>query len=495
MFGKKSKGSRAQGGAAASALIEDEASGHMIVLGSGWRTLVSGRNPQAMAKQIIKPFKPSHYLLHRYLVGWCSIQDQLPARYKGKIYSASMLVSKMHSGVNLYLLDIGDGRYWLALTRNNAPTATDEVLQASEPAEALRRARELIEQFDGEFITVYTDLDRSTLDGAKAFGLSDLLGVPRSEDEEFKPAKFGGSVPAPVAAVGVVILFGLAAYKGWEQYKIMTSPPPLPIIEDPDDPPDVAWKRRLDEVEAGLVAPQNAALYAAIRQDFIELPAQAGGWRLTGARCERADDLSSRKSAWSCVGNYERLAFGITSPEMQAAAERFFPGKELSFPELQKMQARWSRQVELTAMPFAALPVQSDVQLYTMGVLQRGSLALAEDPVLRYDPIPIEPPKKKNGTAYTEMPSFGVPDLVKSDLVLRGSIGAIDFAVTNLAGYSWKSVGMQINGDVGEDVSLKSSVVDMEVTGEWLGLRAAYSASPTASAPATADIPPGLAIQ
>ncbi len=489
LFGGKSK-SAAKSGAGQSVLIEDEASGHMIVMGAGWRTLVSGRNPQAAARQIIKPFKPTHYLFHRYHVGWCNLQGQLPARFKGKIFSAAMLVSKMHSGTNLYLIDLGGGRYWLALTRNNAPTATDEVLYLDEPSAALRRARELVEQFEGEFIAIHTDLDRSSLDGAKAFGLADLLGVPRSEEEEFKPAKTGGSIPTPVAAAGVVVIFGLVAIKGWEQYKTLVAPPPLPIIEDPDDPPDVAWRRQLEQVQAGLTMPQGASAYAMVRQSFLELPARAGGWTLVGARCERTDDLSARKVIWACVGNYRREGWGLTSQEMEAAAQRFFPGRDLNFTDLQSLQVRWNLIGELLPRTLADLPVQSDVNLYIMSVLQRGALAMSEEPKLRYEPQPIEAPKKKNGAPYTEQPSFELPELVRGELVLRGPMRAIDFAVTHLAGYSWKSFGIRFNGEVGDEIDLRRSAFDVEASGEWLGLRKAYKGNVAAQSAPSSDAPP-----
>lgn len=476
IFGKRSassgsakagKGARGSGN---SQLLADPAgSSAVLVFGAGWRTMVSSKSTKAAAKQLIKSYRPSHFVIHQHLVGYALLQGKLPDKFAGELYSAALLASKLHTGPTLYLMTLGEGQYWMALTRNGLPTATDEVFREESSAKAVLRARNFLAQFEGEFIVVYTDIETSAFEATRPFSLVDLFEVPRAKEDLFEAYKQSASLPKPVM-YGMIALCGvILAQKGWDYYKRTYTVRDQGIVTVQDDPPEVAWGRAIQEFERTLVKPAALADYTMLRGELLELPVLLKGWSLYGMRCERSDIHETAKRKWACNATYKRGGFGLTSKDLQQEAKSILVDKQLTFPDLETAVVSWSKVSGLEKIKLADLPLVSDIQMDVMAHLQRAESGMSDRPSLAFIPLELTPPRRQDGTVYA--PIDTVPALSQSTLTLRGSLHTMDYLASRIPGFGWKSFGVQVSLEVSpKQKDLKNSFFSVELTGDFLGL-------------------------
>ena len=367
------------------------------------------------------------------------------------------------------MLELGEGVYWLAMVRNGQPTNTDEVLSESDDAQAMARVRQLVAQFEGEVITVFTDIANSGFDNLKFFTLHDLFEIVRTNDDRLvRVAKTNQALPKPVlivAGVGIGLLAVQRGYMEWKSYQVAKANASAIVVEEA---PEVAWSRVV-RAFLGATPKPNPQLFLAIRKSLSDVPVVWSGWTLSGARCQASAQLNEKSERpWTCQASYERGRVALTSREIREQVMTRNPAWSVGFASVNTMQLSWALQQQEKAIELADLVEPTANALRNMSVLQEFFPVLAGKPEFKFVPLGLPVPKRTDGQPHPKPAT--VPNIVRAELTLKGPLRSMDAIAAELKSVQWDSMGLvaDAKADPGQKGAAGSSLM-AELNGKVYG--------------------------
>jgi len=446
-----------------------------IAFGLQWRSVATGGGRDAAIK-LVRGVKATHFIYRGQQIGYGAIPGKA-ASLPPSIYPAALVAAKYHPGDSLYVVQVdqkGDA-FWIALIRNGSPTSTDRFIEGIDAAEALALAREIAEPLieDGVKLSIFTNIERNGIDGARPTSPEDLLDAALIEGDRIQLLpKLKLSIPAPVlAVVGIAVLL-LVAQKGYgvlqerERAKIAASNQVF------DEDPTVAWTRSIDLWRSSVTGPNSQGL-APVRASMAEVPLEWDGWILSRSSCTKGSPSSLQVDpatgvaisvaapgiSWSCNAIYARTPGGILTRDM---VQRVPKKWRASFTPLNQMQMSWSVDSAMEPMVIENLPKVMHHNIETVSRLQTFLPALAQDPSLIFSPVDIKAPVTTAGTPFPE--DVRTAGLVQASLVIRAPLRSIDALVAAGIDASWDSLTINY-APQGSQPTINSSVITADITG------------------------------
>lgn len=435
-----------------------------VVVGFGlrWRTQVTDGGRESAQKLALKS-KATHYLYRSPQIGY----GKLPKQVTGPVFPAALLAAKAHAGGAVFALEIAAGQYWFAIVRNGLPTNTDEFVSDLSSADAAARVRALVQQFEGETITVFSNFNNVGIDAARSFSLHDLFDVARSDADQLQAiGKAKSRIPKPMlyaTLAGFLLLAGKYGYQEWKAYQLEKARAANQIIEES---PELAWAPVLAQFLASTPKPTNDTVVQ-LRFVLSRLPVVWHGWSLTGARCQ-AGELASLARTWSCQGTYDRGRVADTSEQMLKQVNTRDPQWSVVFPTINTMLVGWSIKRDEQAIVLADLPEPSSTSLKLVSHLQGFLPALSIRPEFQMTPFELVAPKRQDGTLHPK-PST-IPDLFKGDVSVKGPLRSIDALAQGFEFVQWDSMGLTFDGKASpSQKGLTASSLVVELNGKVFG--------------------------
>lgn len=435
-----------------------------VVVGFGlrWRTQVTDGGRESAQKLAAKS-KATHYFFRTPQIGY----GKLPKQVTGPVYPAALLAAKSHAGGAVFALEIASGQYWFAIVRNGLPTNTDEMVSDMTPAEAAARIRSLVQQFEGEAITVFSNLSNVGIDGVRSFSLHDLFDIVRSDADQLQAiGKAKNRIPKPAlyfALASFLVLVGKHGYQEWNTYQLEKARAANQVTEDS---PELAWAPVLAQFLASTPKPSNDTVVE-LRKGLAKLPVMWHGWSLTGARCQ-AGEMVALARPWSCQGTYDRGRIADTSEQMLKQVNSREPQWSAVFPTINTMLVGWSINRDEQAIALVDLPEPASTTLRLVSHLQGFLPALSIRPEFQMTPFELAAPKRQDGTPHPK-PST-IPDLFKGDLSVKGPLRSIDALAQGFEFVQWDSMGLIFDAKAPpSQKGLTASSLVVELNGKVFG--------------------------
>lgn len=473
LFKKKSDGRKGASKASAAELIAHHSGGKAIVLGLQWRSVATAGGRETAAK-IARSARASHYIFRGAQIGYAQIAGKakdLPPQ----LYPAALLAAKQHAGDSLYVVRIDTGAYWLALIRNGSPTSTDRFVDGLDDAGALALAREIFVplQNDGINISVFTNIDRSGIDGVRLTSSEELLDLAMMDEDQLQLVPSASlKIPKPVLgviALAVVFMLGQRVYSMWEEAGRARLAAQNAVVEED---PVVAWDRAFNNWRQGVSGHSSGGLIVA-RASMADLPARWDGWILSRSNCtqaaaavanvgadpEAASSASAPSVIWSCSADYERSNTGIFTRDL---ASKVPDRWKVSFTPLNQMRLTWDVASPRAEMVVGTLPTKDHHHIETVSKLQKLAPTLSQAPSFSFAPIEIPAPVSSSGVAFAPDDRFG--GISSAELSVRGPLRSIDALINSGVEAAWTSLTLAYLPNGGE-ASINSSVITAEAVG------------------------------
>lgn len=428
-----------------------------LVFGATWRSIVTRGGHADMQKQA-RAAKATHILKRPQQVGYARLPgNDMPPR----LYAAAVVLGREHQVDALYIIDLGEGAFWLAIVRNGAPTSLDRVLRGLDSAEALDEARDALERIRAEApdTKIFTNIEHSGFEGCISLSFASLVEAARNSDQVFEPVKLPSlaDYKVPLAIAGLVVL-ALAANQGWKQWqqaqraKLAAANQPEPVDAH------ALWTQQIQQWQFATPAP-DASTLGIVARALNTLPVTWEGWHLASASCALAE--GSPDLRWQCTGLYERQTRGILTREMQ----KRIPGDwQVSFTPLNEMQVVWSVQTDSPRVDIASLPDKQFHRIETVSKLQRLQSAFTEVPQFAFEQVAIPAPVSPDGQAIP--PDERVQSLSQASLSLQTPLRTLEVLAVDDLRVSWRKVSLVPSRDgQGQKPDLKSSALMAKAEG------------------------------
>jgi hypothetical protein len=459
----KKKSSSSQPKKTAVEFIASETGEKALAFGLQWRSVVTTGGRDA-AMKMARSARSTHYIYRGQQAGF----GTLPGRANERppvIYPASVVAARHYAGDSIFAVDLGNGCYWLAFTRNGSPTSTDRFYRDIDDALALSMLREQISllEAEGARITVYTNIDNSGLEETSPISIEELMDAAVIDEERLIAiSAISISIPKPVLVVLAIAVLGIAAQKGYGYYKAQQRAKLAKANAVVDEDPTVAWERSI-EVWKAKVSGHNARTLEPVRASIAILPAEWDGWVLKNVNCT-APALDPAAFAvtslnWTCGAGYERNQTGILTREMKP---RVPANWTVAFSPLNLMSISWTVSAERSPMSIEALPNVEYHKVETVSRLQALAPAFTQVPAFTFAPVEITPPVSASGKPYPSDPR--AEGIASAQLKISGPMRSIDALLAVKPDVSWQSISMNYASD-SNDPALRSSSFLVEVNG------------------------------
>jgi hypothetical protein len=448
--------------AAPAQLVANEDGTVYMAFGLRWRTLVTSGGRQT-AQKIAQTAKATHYIFRSQQVGYAIVPKQIA---DAEIYPASVVVAKMHTGAAIFALRLGEGTYWFAVVRNGQPTNADEVLNDLTDVEAVARVRMMEQQFEGEALTIVTDIPNSGIAAKRTFTVAELFELLRLTDDRLeKLAVKKQTIPAPViyaTLAGALLFAGQMGYKEWQARERAKVRAAGVVIESS---PEQAWAPVVTKFFKSAPKPGFGSLKE-VRRQLGELPVLWSGWKLAGARCQAQSELDATGArSWNCHATYEHGRVALTSAEMQIMAKARQPSWSIKFPTIYSMTVSWIVQSPEQVLASSDLgdPMQAVIQVAS--ALQFYFPALPSRPEFKMAPFELPAPKRADGAPHPKPAS--VPALFKGDIALKGPLRTMDALAPKLPMVRWDAIGLVADPTAEPE---KKGLVSSSIAAELVGM-------------------------
>jgi len=426
--------------------------------GLRWRTLIQAGGKEESQFMASKA-KATHYIFRSPLCGY----GILPQEAEGQVFPAALLVSKLALGTAIFAVSISKGQYWLAMVRNGQPASTDEIVNADSDHEILARVRSLIAQYEGERITVYSDIRNSGLEPQRNFALPEVFDVVRTDqDRLLRLPRKTNRIPKPLvitAVIGALVLIGQRGYSEYMAYQRRLDKDAHKVVEDS---PEDAWKPVVANFVARTPKP-DAAAYLLVRKSLDMQPAIIAGWTLVIAKCT-AGDLAVDKRRWDCQATYERSRIGETSMQMRERVKQLLPETAVAFPNMQSMVLSWPLIQQANAIDLAKLDKPEDIKLPLESKLQTVLPSLNTATPFKMVAYEFKAPLRKDGKPHPRPQS--VPNVLVGKVTLKGPLRSMDALTQQIDVLDWDSLSIYYSK--GTDPSQKG-IVGSSITSELIG--------------------------
>jgi hypothetical protein len=475
-------------------LVADHSGTKAIVFGLQWRSVATTGGLES-AEKMARAAKATHYVYRGQQIGFGTIPGKvkdLPVH----IYPASLLAAKQHVGDSLYIVRIDDaGSYWIALIRNGSPTSTDRFVTGLDDAGALAMARGIFEPLEADNIKlgIFTNIERSGIDGARLTSVEELLSVAIMEDDRLQVVPRGGfKVPKPVLGVVAFAILFLVFQRGygvWEDAQRAKLAAKNAVV---DEDPVVAWNRAIANW-SNSVTGHNPVGLTSVRDSMADLPIKWDGWILIRSNCLKQNtapaatpdaatpdaatpdaatpDAATPDAAtsatpptpqtlWSCSASYERQKGGSLTREMNTKVPDRW---KVTFTPLDSMQLTWEVLTNRDAMVIEELPKKEHHTIETVSKLQRLSPSLAGGVSFTFAPVDIPAPvSQTSGAAFPV--DQRVVGISSANLIARGPLRSIDALINAGLDVAWNSIALTYTPS-GSQANIQSSVIAAEAVG------------------------------
>lgn len=462
---KKSKPAKSSSmDATALELIANDDGTVVIGFGMRWRKLVTSGGRDA-AQTMAQNSKATHYIFRSQQVGY----GLLPKQIQGQIYPAALLAAKAHSGAAVFALTLGQGQYWFAIVRNGQPTNTDEVISDLPEPQAVARIRAIVQQFEGETIAIFSDIQNSGIDAQRPFTLHDLFDVVRTDEDRLQKLKDKkGAIPKPMLYAGLVSILALSAQRGFVEWRAYQQRKDLEANKVVELTPEAAWAPVLAKFLSSTPKPNTIAV-TEIRKSISALPVVWAGWVLTGTRCQAAAEVNPQKNRpWSCQATYDRSRVADTSEKILQKVKARNADWAVVFPTINTMMLSWSISHQEEPIALTDMLDPNGTTIAVASKLQDYFPALATRPEFAMTPFELPAPKRKDGTPHPKPEPF--PALFKGDLTLKGPLRSIDALSQNLPNVEWDALGLLFDmKSPPAQKGLTTSSLTVELTGKVFG--------------------------
>ncbi|MGH7461531.1 MAG: type 4b pilus protein PilO2 [Longimicrobiales bacterium] len=459
LFNKKSAATSSRG-APRLEVLSDEGGFKGLVFGMRWVSIVTGGGKEAAIK-ICRGAMATHFVFRGQQLGYGDLPSA--ANAPQQLYPAALVAARQHHGDSIFALRITPGEYWIALTRNGAPTPSDTFLGNADDATALSLVREIIQlnEDDSKF-AIYTNIDNHGLDNAKPLAPVDLLQTA-TIDQDLLAAlpRQRASIPKPViyvAALALLVLGGQRAYKMWDAKKKAQL---AALNLTPDQDPTEAWNAIIAKWEASVAAPNPDSL-SLPRDSLATLPVTWDGWVLTMANCSAGavtPAADGGAKTWACNASYVRKEIGTFNRDMVG---RIPAGWNVTFTPLNKMQVSWGLVQPFGRMKIEALKPAKFHTVETVSRLQAIAPAFTQDSSFVFMALDIPAPKKPDGTAFPPDPR--VLGLAQATLSVRAPLRSIDALTKAGVEADWTSISISYTAQAAQS-SIRASALSAEATG------------------------------
>lgn len=462
---KQRKAKKVSGQDAGQALIIASESGEInAAFGMRWRTLIKAGGRED-AQQMAYKAKATHYILKTHLLGYGII----PKGVSGTVCPAALLAAKSATGTSVFAFAlVQPGQYWITLIRNAVPTNLDEVLTNVSEAEVVARVKDQLAQFEGETVTVFTDIRNAGFDSTRNFSLRELFDIADTTEPERMtrlPPK-GGTIPKPIMWSVILGAVALAGQKGYSEYRAHQARLDREANQVVEESPDVAWKPVVAEFAAKTAAP-NGSDYLIPRKLVDEQPVLWLGWVLATEKCV-AGDLQKDTRIWTCTANYDRTRVGSTSEQMKTAIAARFPDAVVVFPSISQLSITRTAKEIAQPIVIADLVAPETWQLPMTSKLQTVLPTLAQAPTFKVVQQEFKPPLRKDGKPHPRPAS--VPNVMRGELAVKGPIRSIDATSAQITNISWDTLAITFTYRTDpSQKSITNSSVMAELSGKAYG--------------------------
>lgn len=402
--------------------------------GLRWRTLIQAGGKEE-AQSVANKAKATHYIFRSPLCGY----GVLPTEAEGQVFPAALLVSKLALGTAVFAVTVSKGQYWLAMVRNGQPASTDEIINASSDDEVLARVRNLIAQFEGERITVYSDIRHSGLEPLRNFTIAEVFDVVRADqDRLLRLPPRSTRIPKSLVVTAVFGALALAGQRGWMEYQAHQARLAREANRVVEESPEAAWKPVVDAFVSSTPKPDHAA-YRLVRKSVDSQPALIAGWSLSKIVC-KAGDLAVSGRPWNCQSTYERARIGETSIQMRARVRSLMPDAAIAFPSMTTMVLSWPLVQKAESIELNKLGAPEDITLPLVSKLQTVLPSLNTATAFKMVPHELKPPQRKDGKPHPK-PST-VPNILVGKVTLKGPLRSMDALTEQIDALDWDSLNV-----------------------------------------------------
>jgi hypothetical protein len=443
-------------------LMVDEAGVKGLAFGLQWRSVVtSGGRASAIA--MASAGGGTHFIFRGQQLGFGRLQDKntvLPAR----VYPAAVIVAQQQVGDSLFVMQTGDDEFWIALTRNGAPTAEDSYLVGATETQAISLAHEIHAnmQADDVNLSVFTNIDDHGFDSVKSASIEDILNGAVGDVELLEALpKPKSSIPKPVLLIAGIAIAALSinsGYKYWAAKKAKQEFQAAPV----DEADDSVWSKTLAEWQTGIPRADRSGIQM-VRRSIADVPVNWFGWALNGVTC--AMDASAPKQQapdriWQCKASYTKTSSGLLNREMEGKAPA---GWMLTFMPLTGLTAQWEIKMPIRTIDVALLKTQKEHLVGTASMLQSLAPAMSKSVEFAFKPISIGNPKKLDGTAY--IPTKAIAGLTRTAISIQGPLRTIDATIEADLDVVWRALSVTVEAN-DTKLTLQTSGLTGELKGE-----------------------------
>ena len=445
-------------------IVTDEMGQKALAFGLIWRSLVTSGG-QDFAVKAARQAGSSHFILRPQQVGHGKLPGEsgtLPKR----IFPASVIAARHLLGDALCILQVSESEFWLALVRNGNPSTIDRLLTGVDASEALLMARAILadhaQDSTGSRIFVHTDIEHHGFESVKALSVQELLDAAIDDEELLQPLpKQKMSTPKPVLYIGALAVLVLGAQQAWKASQREEAQRLAAALRGQVIDPVAAWSDAIRVWQSTRAAPSAMGL-AEPREALSRLPVLWDGWILEKASCDASPlKPGATDRQWLCEAVYGRKRNGALTRDM---LPKMPEGWTASFKPLNQMTVGWSVSQPATAIDVGTLASAQFHRVESTSLLQPLQAAFAQEPTFTFEPLKIEAPKNRDGTAVPVDPR--VAGLSFADFTVSAPLRSIDALSNTKLIIVWTSLSLFYDA-TNPKIALSSSSLMGKATGTF----------------------------
>lgn len=308
-----------------------------LVFGLEWYPLIGAR-PDRLARRIARQRGASHMVLANEAAAAVGVGTLGKSRRRKPLHSAAQNLAHLFgSGTTAVLMDLGEGRHWLAAVHEGAVVARTDRLYAAQQ-DAMHVLEELHQAYPQMRV-----LDSAATSSAPTLNALEAACVTASRLSALR--RWPYKLPWPLPCFAAVLVLALCLPKMRSLPQRSPEPPPGGINQA------VLAARLWHDAVAQAIGTQvvhGIGGTHALLDVFHQLPVEIDGWRLQQAECMAAG------AAWQCRTRYWRAGREANNAGFIAGAP---PAWAVGFASLEQAEGSW-----LTAphgLPLARLRLAS----------------------------------------------------------------------------------------------------------------------------------------
>ncbi len=293
-----------------------------LVFGLEWFALIGGR-PDRLARRIARQRRASHMVLAGETAAAVGVGVLgKTGRSRKPLHSAAQNLALLFgTGTTAVLVDLGEGRHWLAAVHEGAVVAGTDRLYAS-PRDAARILQELRQAYPQIRV-----LGRAPAPEPPALDALEGACAPASRLSALRAWR--SRLPRPVQVSALAVLAALLLPH--VRHALHRPASQAPGAGHAAAQPPHVWRDAIAQAMGAHVV-HGISGTRALLEVFHQLPVDIGGWRLQQAECE------GQGAAWRCRARYQRAARAASNAGFLAGAPKEWA---LEFATLEQAEGNW----------------------------------------------------------------------------------------------------------------------------------------------------------